>query len=88
LNWLTANTALAGTPGVRQPAHKDNTFAHPLFPYYFIANVPLCEFSRANGATEFWLGSHAATTTADQPRSVSDADRAPYPGSRPGDPRK
>lgn len=65
-NWLTANTALARTPGLRQPVHKDSVFAHPRHPYYFIANVPLCDFGPANGATEFWLGSHVDTTEQDQ----------------------
>ncbi|ROV94793.1 hypothetical protein VMCG_08841 [Cytospora schulzeri] len=65
-NWLTSNTALANTPGLRQNEHKDSTFDHPQCPYYFIANVPLCDFSAENGATEFWLGSHAGTTAEDQ----------------------
>jgi hypothetical protein len=65
-NWLTANTALANTGGMRQPAHKDCSFVHPQYPYYFIANVPLCDFQVDNGATEFWLGSHAAASHREQ----------------------
>ncbi|KAJ5731731.1 uncharacterized protein N7483_006239 [Penicillium malachiteum] len=65
-NWLTANTALANTGGMRQGVHKDNAFIHPLYPYYFIANIPLCSTSIKNGATEFWLGSHAHTSNKDQ----------------------
>ncbi|ROV93440.1 hypothetical protein VPNG_09610 [Cytospora leucostoma] len=65
-NWLTANTAIANTPGLRQNEHKDSSFDHPRCPYYFIANIPLCDFSAENGATEFWLGSHAHTTVGDQ----------------------
>lgn len=65
-NWLTANTAIANTPGLRQNVHKDSAFDHPRHPYYFIANVPLCDFSAANGATEFWLGSHVGTSDRDQ----------------------
>ncbi|KAG8162350.1 hypothetical protein KVR01_008115 [Diaporthe batatas] len=76
-NWLTANTALANTAGMRQHEHKDTLFDHPQCPYYIIANVPLCDFSAANGATEFWLGSHAATTVADQ-QPVTDATRAAW----------
>ncbi|KAJ5784756.1 uncharacterized protein N7503_009968 [Penicillium pulvis] len=65
-NWLTANTALANTGGMRQAVHKDNAFVHPQYPYYFIANIPLCSTSIENGATEFWLGSHAHTSNKDQ----------------------
>lgn len=57
---------MANTPGLRQPEHKDSAFDHPKCPYYFIANVPLCDFTVENGATEFWLGSHAQTTVEDQ----------------------
>lgn len=56
---------MAGTDGMRQLAHKDCAFDNPMFPYYFIANIPLCDFSVENGATEFWLGSHAHTTGRD-----------------------
>jgi ectoine hydroxylase-related dioxygenase (phytanoyl-CoA dioxygenase family) len=35
-------------------------------PFYFIANVPLCDFDPSNGSTEFWLGSHSHTSSADQ----------------------
>ncbi|KAJ5708699.1 hypothetical protein N7488_008500 [Penicillium malachiteum] len=65
-NWLTANTALSNTGGMRQGVHKDNAFIHPQYPYYFIANIPLCSTSIENGATEFWLGSHAHTSNKDQ----------------------
>ncbi|PSR85674.1 phytanoyl-dioxygenase family protein [Coniella lustricola] len=65
-NWLTANTAIADTPGLRQAEHKDSSFDHPQCPYYLIANIPLCDFSVANGATEFWLGSSVYTSIEDQ----------------------
>ncbi|KIW78222.1 hypothetical protein Z517_08055 [Fonsecaea pedrosoi CBS 271.37] len=65
-NWLTSNVALSDTSGMRQPAHKDCSFAHPQYPYYFIANIPLCDFTVENGATEFWLGSHAHATSHEQ----------------------
>lgn len=51
---------------MRQPVHKDITFHHPTCPFYFIANIVLSDFSVENGATEFWLGSHAHTTSSDQ----------------------
>lgn len=63
---------------MRQPVHKDCAFVHPMFPYYFIANIPLCDFSEANGATEFWLGSHAHTSWRDNDVLTDMADR---PGS-------
>ncbi|KAI1372224.1 phytanoyl-dioxygenase family protein [Hypoxylon crocopeplum] len=86
-NWLTANTAIANTPGIRQPAHKDSGgFDHPQFPYYFIANVPLCDFSVENGSTEFWLGSHQATSSADQLVAKTADDLKPYGMARIGDP--
>ncbi|TEA14407.1 Kanamycin B dioxygenase [Colletotrichum sidae] len=83
-NWLTANTALAGTKGLRQMAHKDS-YAHPLYPYYVIANVPLVDFSPENGSTEFWLGSHQATTPADQITSADPAAMG-YGRGRAGEP--
>ncbi|TDZ17293.1 Kanamycin B dioxygenase [Colletotrichum orbiculare MAFF 240422] len=83
-NWLTANTALAGTKGLRQKAHKDS-YAHPLYPYYVIANVPLVDFGPENGSTEFWLGSHQATTPADQITSADPAAMG-YGRGRAGEP--
>ncbi|KAJ4387448.1 hypothetical protein N0V93_008040 [Gnomoniopsis smithogilvyi] len=71
-NWLTANTAVANTAGIRQPEHKDSAYDHPKCPYYFIANVPLCDFTVENGATEFWLGSHVNTTVEDQQTAPGD----------------
>ncbi|KAH8895866.1 hypothetical protein GQ53DRAFT_714568 [Thozetella sp. PMI_491] len=66
-NFITGNNALAGTGGLRQPVHKDIRWkGHPTAPFYVIANVPLADFSPENGSTEFWLGSHKNTTTADQ----------------------
>ncbi|KAK4552190.1 hypothetical protein LTR86_010544 [Recurvomyces mirabilis] len=71
-NFMTANNALADTSGLRQPVHKDITFNHPTCPFYFIANIVLSDFSVENGATEFWLGSHARTVAEDQvPCTVS-----------------
>lgn len=86
LNWMTSNNALANTGGMRQPVHKDNGYIHPQFPFYFIANIPLVDFSVANGSTEFWLGSHAHTDENDQRVAENDADRDAYPNSGPTDP--
>ncbi|KXJ86500.1 phytanoyl-dioxygenase family protein [Microdochium bolleyi] len=79
-NWMTANNALANTGGTRQPPHKDSSFDHPLYPYFFIANIPLCDFSIENGSTEFWLGSHSHTTQAEQKVAETEEDLASYPG--------
>lgn len=57
---------MANTAGMRQSVHKDSAFEHPGCPYYFIANIPLCDFSVENGSTEFWLGSSVYTTIKDQ----------------------
>lgn len=72
-NWLTSNTALANTTGLRQPVHKDTNFTHPKYPYHFIANIPLCNFGAHNGATEFWPGSHVATDVFDQAIATGDS---------------
>ncbi|KAJ9255534.1 hypothetical protein DTO207G8_2924 [Paecilomyces variotii] len=66
-NFITGNNALGNTKGLRQPVHKDIRWSgHPTAPFYAIANVPLTDFSPENGSTEFWLGTHKITTTADQ----------------------
>lgn len=55
----TGNNALQGTGGLRQPVHKDTRFRHPKCPFLVIANTALVDFTIENGATEFWLGTHA-----------------------------
>lgn len=59
--WVRANgnNALAGTGGLRQPVHKDPRFKHPKCPFVVVANTALGDFTEDNGATEFWLGTHA-----------------------------
>ncbi|KAH9906389.1 phytanoyl-dioxygenase family protein [Xylariomycetidae sp. FL2044] len=64
--FVTGNTALPNTHGMRQPVHKDMVFFHPQAPFYVIANMPLSSFNKENGSTEFWLGSHAHTSGHDQ----------------------
>lgn len=83
-NWIMSNNALANTSGMRQPVHKDNAYPHPQFPYYFIANIPLCDFSIANGVTEFWLGSHANTSEYDQLHVADEQDLETYSYSKIG----
>jgi len=66
--WImsTGNNALAGTGGLRQPVHKDTRFLHPKCPFVVVANTALNDFNLENGATEFWLGTHAFSDENDQ----------------------
>ncbi|KAG4027941.1 hypothetical protein MFRU_025g00080 [Monilinia fructicola] len=75
-NFVTGNNALPKTHGLRQPIHKDITFNHPQCPFYVIANIPLCPFNVSTGSTEFWLGSHAHTSGADQIPATSESKLA------------
>ncbi|KAE8453306.1 hypothetical protein EG329_011373 [Mollisiaceae sp. DMI_Dod_QoI] len=80
LHYACGNTVLpAPAPALavgRQPVHSDIEFPHPGFPFSFVVNVPLIDLTTANGATEVWLGSHAATSFYDQ-ILVQDQDVAP-----------
>ncbi|KAI1338371.1 phytanoyl-dioxygenase family protein [Xylariaceae sp. FL0016] len=83
--FVTGNTALPNTHGLRQPVHKDILFFHPQCPFYAIANLPLCSFSEETGSTEFWLGSHACTTGSDQ-IIAKEGDALENARVRPGEP--
>jgi len=82
-NFMTGNNALPKTHDLRQPVHKDIRFHHAQCPFYFIANIPLCDFNPSNGSTEFWLGSHAHTKSTDQ--IIATAEDA-FGKQRAGDP--
>ncbi len=69
----TGNNALAGTGGLRQPVHKDTRFQHPKCPFVVVANTALVDFTVENGATEFWLGSHAFSDERDQSIATEDS---------------
>lgn len=55
-HYANGNTALKATG--RQPVHSDINHPHPTFPFAYVLNVPLCDVSLENGATEIWVGSH------------------------------
>ena len=55
-HYANGNTALKATG--RQPVHSDINKPHPLFPFAYVLNVPLCDVSLENGSTEIWVGSH------------------------------
>jgi len=42
----------------RQPVHADMLHEHLDFPFAMTVNMPFVDTSLANGATEFWLGTH------------------------------
>jgi ectoine hydroxylase-related dioxygenase (phytanoyl-CoA dioxygenase family) len=54
-------------------------------PFYVIANIPLCPFNPSTGSTEFWLGSHAHTSGADQFPATAE-DKLAKPTLRVGEP--
>ncbi|KAK3074875.1 hypothetical protein LTR53_002329 [Teratosphaeriaceae sp. CCFEE 6253] len=55
-HYANGNTALKATG--RQPVHSDIEKLHPLFPFAYAFNIPLCDTSLENGSTEVWVGSH------------------------------
>lgn len=55
-HYANGNTALKSTS--RQPVHSDIEKPHPLYPFAYAVNIPLCDVSVGNGATEIWVGSH------------------------------
>lgn len=69
LRFMSGNTALPPTessPPASQPTHTDADFDHPNIPFALVVNVPLVTMTVENGSTEVWLGTHQATTIADQ----------------------
>jgi ectoine hydroxylase-related dioxygenase (phytanoyl-CoA dioxygenase family) len=55
-HYANGNTALQAIG--RQPVHSDIHTAHPLFPFAYAINIPLCDVNAENGSTEIWPGSH------------------------------
>ncbi|KAM0724203.1 hypothetical protein Q7P37_000085 [Cladosporium fusiforme] len=67
-HYANGNTALPHPQATeatgRQPVHSDIDVAHPLFPFSYAINIPLCDVDATNGATEIWPGSHTASNIA------------------------
>ncbi|KAF3044143.1 hypothetical protein E8E12_010351 [Didymella heteroderae] len=69
LRFVSGNTALPPTPDsppASQPIHADADFDHPSIPFALVINIPLVTMTPENGSTEIWLGTHSATSIADQ----------------------
>jgi Phytanoyl-CoA dioxygenase (PhyH) len=63
VHYAMGNTALQASPSGWQPVHSDCEFAHPVYyPWAYVVNINLVGTSPANGATEFWPGSHHVST--------------------------
>jgi ectoine hydroxylase-related dioxygenase (phytanoyl-CoA dioxygenase family) len=68
--FFHTNTALPGS-GI-QPVHRDTGslmgVAHPVAT--LVLNIPLCDFTLANGATEVWPGTHLTLGPVDETRAA------------------
>lgn len=56
-HYANGNTALPNSTE-RQPVHADIDQPHPMFPFGYAVNIPLCDVDIENGSTEIWVGSH------------------------------
>lgn len=70
-HYANGNTALKST--ARQPVHSDIDKPHPLYPFAYAVNIPLCDVSVENGSTEIWVGSHR-DSNIDQHNENSDGE--------------
>lgn len=70
-HYANGNTALQASASGRQPVHSDIHTAHPLFPFAYALNVPLCDVDATNGATEIWPGSHTSSNISQHSSSSS-----------------
>lgn len=68
-HYANGNTALKAKG--RQPVHSDIEKPHPLYPFAYAINIPLCDTSVKNGSTEVWVGSHR-DSCIDQHESFAD----------------
>lgn len=69
--FFHTNTAMPGSG--TQPVHRDTghlmDVPHPVATLVF--NVPLCDFTLANGATEVWPGTHLTVGPVDEARAAA-----------------
>ncbi|KAF2163827.1 hypothetical protein M409DRAFT_57302 [Zasmidium cellare ATCC 36951] len=70
-HYANGNTALKST--ARQPVHSDVDKPHPLYPFAYAVNIPLCDLSVENGSTEIWVGSHG-DSNIDQHNQYADGE--------------
>lgn len=71
-HYANGNTALKANG--RQPVHSDIDKPHPLFPFAYALNIPLCDVSLKNGSTEIWVGSHRDSCIDQHERYGSETD--------------
>lgn len=65
LRFQSGNAAFKA--GNRQPVHVDLDYPRPDIPYGMCVNIALVEMSPANGATEFWPGTHLISPEVTNP---------------------
>lgn len=85
-SFFHANTAMpeSGT----QPVHRDQQhlfrtemgFAHPTS--HIVLNIPLCDFSVANGSTEYWPGTHLVVDSKPEEGKNLDERASRLPSTR------
>jgi hypothetical protein len=71
-----------------QPVHRDSNHlfgtelgvAHP--PASVVVNIPLCDFSEANGSTEYWPGTHLIVDSAAEDGKLLDERVKAFPSAR------
>lgn len=74
--FCSGNSAMPNLNPQRQPVHSDADFAHPTHPFALVVNVPLIDFTPANGSTELWLGTHTGDLSGLQVQEGAHGDRA------------
>ena len=82
------NTNTAFPDSGTQPIHRDTQplfgteFNAPTPPTHIVLNIPLCDFSLANGSTEYWPGTHLIVDAAPEENRNLEARAQAYPSVR------